>query len=121
MTFLVADGVVPSNEDRGYVLRRVMRRAIQHGRSLGFEPGFLPRFAEVVMETMGGAYPELGRAARRDPQVARGRGGGLRQHARAGHQAARGADRAGQGDGARRASPPRTPSACTTRTASPST
>jgi alanyl-tRNA synthetase len=59
MTFLVADGVVPSNEDRGYILRRVMRRAIQHGRSLGFEPGFLPRFAAVVEETMGGAYPEL--------------------------------------------------------------
>jgi alanyl-tRNA synthetase len=60
MTFLVADGVVPSNEDRGYILRRVMRRAIQHGRALGFEPGFLPRFATVVEETMGGAYPELG-------------------------------------------------------------
>jgi len=59
MTFLVADGVVPSNEDRGYILRRVMRRAIQHGRALGFEPGFLPRFAQVVEETMGGAYPEL--------------------------------------------------------------
>jgi len=59
MTFLVADGVVPSNEDRGYILRRVMRRAIQHGRALGFAPGFLPRFAEVVEETMGGAYAEL--------------------------------------------------------------
>jgi alanyl-tRNA synthetase len=59
MTFLVADGVVPSNEDRGYILRRVMRRAIQHGRKLGFEPGFLPRFAERVEEVMGGAYPEL--------------------------------------------------------------
>ncbi len=60
MTFLVADGVVPSNEDRGYILRRVMRRAIQHGRALGFEPGFLPRFADVVEETMGGVYSELG-------------------------------------------------------------
>ncbi len=60
MTFLVADGVVPSNEDRGYILRRVMRRAIQHGRALGLAPGFLPRFAQVVEETMGGAYAELG-------------------------------------------------------------
>jgi alanyl-tRNA synthetase len=59
MTFLVADGVVPSNEDRGYILRRVMRRAIQQGRVLGLEQGFLPRYAEVVRQTMGAAYPEL--------------------------------------------------------------
>jgi alanyl-tRNA synthetase len=59
MTFLVADGVVPSNMDRGYVLRRVMRRAVQHGRSLGFEPGFLVRYGALVRELMGAAYPEL--------------------------------------------------------------
>jgi alanyl-tRNA synthetase len=59
MTFLVADGVVPSNEDRGYVLRRVMRRAIQQGRGLDLEPGFLTRYAERVRELMGDAYPEL--------------------------------------------------------------
>jgi alanyl-tRNA synthetase len=59
MTFLVADGVVPSNEDRGYVLRRVMRRAILQGRSLELAPGFLGRYAERVRELMGGAYPEL--------------------------------------------------------------
>jgi alanyl-tRNA synthetase len=59
MTFLVADGVVPSNEDRGYVLRRVMRRAIQQGRALELEQGFLTRYAERVQELMGGAYPEL--------------------------------------------------------------
>src|SRR3954447_21360277 len=58
-TFLIADGVVPSNEDRGYILRRVMRRAIQQGRFLGMEPGFMPRYAEVVRQTMGAAYPEL--------------------------------------------------------------
>ena len=85
MTFLIADGVVPSNEDRGYVLRRVMRRAIQQGRVLGLEPGFLPRFAERVIELMGRRLPRAGRAARLDPQVARRRGGGLRAHARAGH------------------------------------
>jgi alanyl-tRNA synthetase len=59
MTFLTADGVVPSNEDRGYVLRRVMRRAIQQGRALELEPGFLTRYSQRVREVMGGAYPEL--------------------------------------------------------------
>jgi alanyl-tRNA synthetase len=59
MTFLVADGVVPSNEDRGYVLRHVMRRAIQQGRALQLAPGFLTRYAERVREVMGRAYPEL--------------------------------------------------------------
>jgi alanyl-tRNA synthetase len=59
MTFLIADGVVPSNEDRGYILRRVMRRAIQQGRVLGLESGYLPRFAETVTEVMGSEYPEL--------------------------------------------------------------
>jgi alanyl-tRNA synthetase len=59
MTFLVADGVVPSNEDRGYVLRRVMRRAILQGRALELEPGFLTRYGKRVEDVMGGAYPEL--------------------------------------------------------------
>jgi alanyl-tRNA synthetase len=63
MTFLVADGVVPSNEDRGYVLRRVMRRAILQGRALELEPGFLRRYGERVREVMGGAYPELSERA----------------------------------------------------------
>jgi alanyl-tRNA synthetase len=60
MTFLVADGVVPSNEDRGYVLRRVMRRAIQQGRAIELEPGFLARYAQRVTELMGSEYRELG-------------------------------------------------------------
>ena len=63
MTFLVADGVVPSNEDRGYVLRRVIRRAILQGRALDLEPGFLRRYGERVREVMGAAYPELGEQA----------------------------------------------------------
>jgi alanyl-tRNA synthetase len=57
--FLIADGVVPSNEDRGYILRRIMRRAIQQGRTLGLEAPWLGRFAERTIEVMGGAYPEL--------------------------------------------------------------
>jgi len=59
MSFLLADGVVPSNEDRGYVLRRVMRRAIQHGRAIDLGPGTLARYADTVAETMAAAYPEL--------------------------------------------------------------
>ena len=59
MSFLIADGVVPSNEDRGYILRRVMRRAIQQGRSIGIEPPFLGRFADRVIEIMGDVYAEL--------------------------------------------------------------
>jgi alanyl-tRNA synthetase len=59
MTFLTADGVVPSNEDRGYVLRRVMRRAIQQGLALELAPGFLTRYSACVREIMGSAYPEL--------------------------------------------------------------
>ncbi len=56
---LIADGVVPSNEDRGYVLRRIMRRAIQQGRVLGLQPPFFGRFADKVIELMSGAYPQL--------------------------------------------------------------
>jgi alanyl-tRNA synthetase len=56
---LIADGVVPSNEDRGYVLRRIMRRAIQQGRVLGLEQPWFGRFAERVIELMSGAYPHL--------------------------------------------------------------
>ncbi len=60
MTFLIADGVVPSNEDRGYVLRRIIRRAILQGRhALGLEGGFLDRYASLVTELMGAEYPEL--------------------------------------------------------------
>ena len=57
--FLIADGVVPSNEDRGYILRRIMRRAIQQGNTLGLEAPWLGRFAEKVIELMGEVYPEL--------------------------------------------------------------
>jgi alanyl-tRNA synthetase len=66
-TFLIADGVVPSNEDRGYILRRIMRRAIQQGHRIGIEGEnglFLPLFVDRVIEVMGTGYPEI--AAERD-------------------------------------------------------
>jgi alanyl-tRNA synthetase len=61
-TFLVADGVQPSNEGRGYVLRRIMRRAIRHGERLGFSDLFFHEACDAVVEMMVDAYPELGRA-----------------------------------------------------------
>jgi alanyl-tRNA synthetase len=57
--FLIADGVTPSNEWRGYVLRRIMRRAMRHGRMLGLQEPFLWKAVEWVGRIMGGAYPEL--------------------------------------------------------------
>ena len=59
MVFLAAEGVKPGNLGRSYVLRRVIRRAVQHGSRIGFEAPFLARLADVVIEQMGGVYPEL--------------------------------------------------------------
>ncbi|KYG67644.1 alanine--tRNA ligase [Bdellovibrio bacteriovorus] len=63
-SFLIADGALPSNEGRGYVLRRIMRRAIRYGRKLSADQSFLPAMAEALIESMGSVYPELN--ARRD-------------------------------------------------------
>ncbi|RMG12708.1 MAG: alanine--tRNA ligase [Deltaproteobacteria bacterium] len=57
--FLIADGVLPANEGRGYVLRRIMRRAIRHGRRLGLEDLFLAEVCQSVVDLMKDAYPEL--------------------------------------------------------------
>ena len=59
VTFLIADGVVPGNEGRGYVLRRVIRRAIRYARRLGIEDNFLGEIADSTIERMGHVYPEL--------------------------------------------------------------
>jgi alanyl-tRNA synthetase len=65
-TFLMTDGVLPSNEGRGYVLRKIMRRAIYHGRLLGATKPFLADMVNTVRDLMAGAYPEL-----KDPAAAR--------------------------------------------------
>ncbi len=57
--FLITDGVTPSNEGRGYVLRRIIRRALRHGNKLGFEEPFFHRLVTPLIKEMGVAYPEL--------------------------------------------------------------
>jgi alanyl-tRNA synthetase len=59
MTFLAADGVSPSNEGRGYVMRRIIRRAVQQAGRVGLEPPYLSRLSDVVIEQMRDGYPEL--------------------------------------------------------------
>jgi alanyl-tRNA synthetase len=59
LSFAIADGIIPSNEGRGYVLRRILRRAIRYGRSLGFHEPFFFKLVDVVAKTMGDVFPEI--------------------------------------------------------------
>ena len=71
VTFLIADGVMPSNEGRGYVLRRLLRRAARHGRLIGLKEPFLHEVAKTVTAVMGDAYPELRKEEQRIREVIR--------------------------------------------------
>jgi alanyl-tRNA synthetase len=70
-SFLILDGVMPSNEGRGYVLRRITRRAVRHGYKLGQEQPFFYKLVPTLAETMGDAFPELSKAAGRIADVLR--------------------------------------------------
>src|SRR4029077_14550907 len=59
LSFAIGDGIIPSNEGRGYVLRRILRRAVRYGRSLGFHEPFFFKLVEVVRKTMGEVFPEV--------------------------------------------------------------
>ncbi len=97
-TFLISDGVLPSNEGRGYVLRKIMRRGIRHGRLLGQEKPFLHEMVFAVSDEMQAAYPELKESAERvskvvlaeEEQFARVLEGGYRQLEREFFEAKRG-------------------------------
>ena len=70
-TFLISDGVLPANEGRGYVLRKILRRGIRHGRMLGQEEPFMYRMVDAVRDEMKAAYPELEESASRVARVVR--------------------------------------------------
>ena len=99
--FLIADGVMPANEGRGYVLRRIMRRGMRHAQLLGAAEPLLWRMVPVLVAEMGKAFPELVRAESADHRDAAARGDQLPPHARSRPASAGGGDR----DGCRRGAP----------------
>ena len=118
-SFLIADGVLPSNEGRGYVLRRIMRRAMRHAHILGAKDPLLYRLVPALVGEMGRAYHELERGPEPDRGDAEARRDPLPRDARARASPARRRD---QGAEARRhAARARSPSSSTTLTASPTT
>ncbi len=88
-SFLIVDGVVPSNEGRGYVLRRIIRRAIRHGYQLGIREPFFHKLVAVLEAEMGAAYPELTQRRAHAERVLAQEEDALRRDADDGHGAAR--------------------------------
>jgi len=82
--FLIGDGVMPGNEGRGYVLRRLLRRAVRHSKLLGVDDAIMPSMVDAVVETMGEAYPELTSSRGYIAQIATGEEDGFRQTLRHG-------------------------------------
>ncbi len=84
--FLIVDGVIPGSEGRGYVLRRIIRRAIRHGYQLGQKPPFFHKLVADLDRVMGDAYPELRREAKRRRAGAEAGRGALRRDDRERHE-----------------------------------
>src|SRR5205085_4464209 len=59
LSFAIADGIIPSNDGRGYVLRRILRRAVRYGRTLDFHEPFFFKLVSIVAQTMGDVFPEI--------------------------------------------------------------
>jgi alanyl-tRNA synthetase len=85
LTFLIGDGVVPSNEGRGYVLRRLLRRAVRHGWQLGATEAVTPRLVAATIDVMGGAYPALAKAQDGIAEMAEREEMGFRRTLESGH------------------------------------
>ena len=118
---MICDGVLPSNEGRGYVLRRLLRRAARHGKLLGVDQPFLYEVVDTVIHENEGHYPELREKQAYITKVIQHRGGELRQDHRRRHEDLRRDAGGTQGQGRDRSSPAPTPSSSTIPTASPST
>src|SRR2546429_518537 len=71
LSFAIADGIQPSNEGRGYVLRRILRRAVRYGRTLGFHEPFFYKLVDVLAQTMGEVFPEIRKKKKHVQQVIR--------------------------------------------------
>ena len=77
MSFAIADGIQPGNNDRNYVLRRILRRAVRYGRTLGFHEPFFYKLVDVLADTMGDVFPEIRAKKKHVQEVIQHRGRGV--------------------------------------------
>ena len=77
LSFSIADGIQPGNNDRNYVLRRILRRAVRYGRTLGFHEPFFYKLVDVLADTMGDVFPEIRAKQEHVKEVIQTRGRGV--------------------------------------------